>query len=185
MPVVVALVLVAAVLAVIAVVAAVIAVRAARRTSAHVLAGRGHSSTSADVNRAEATLPVPGSSPATYTGATEPAQTSEVISGRVVVHPSNRDVVDATMGRPMVRISVLAYGVRYALRPQSRDRILALMRREYRQRRRVRLRAGRRAVRGPQPELSSSWTTIHRDGAAHTGELQAPADARDGLEETE
>ena len=67
--------------------------------------------------------------------------------GRVVVVPSTRQVVDATLGKPMIRGAVLSHGLRYALRPESRDRLRGMVRREFRRRRRIRLRAGRRAAR--------------------------------------
>jgi hypothetical protein len=70
-----------------------------------------------------------------------------VVEGRVVVPPTQDQVVAATLGRPQVRLAVVAEGLAHALRPESRDRIGALMRREYRGRRRERLRAGRRAAR--------------------------------------
>lgn len=72
--------------------------------------------------------------------------------GRTFVLPTSGQVVDATMGRPMVRGAVLSHGLWHALRPESRDRISALVRREFRRRRKVRRRAGRRAARNaPMP----------------------------------
>ncbi len=73
------------------------------------------------------------------------------VEGRVVVPPTDHQVVSAAMSRPQVRLAVLAHGVAYALRAESRDRIVALMRREYRRRRRERLAAGRRALRAHAP----------------------------------
>ncbi|MCO7240939.1 hypothetical protein, partial [Aeromicrobium sp. CnD17-E] len=70
-----------------------------------------------------------------------------VVEGRVVVPPTQDQVVAATLSRPQVRLAVVAEGLAHALRPESRDRISALVRREYRGRRRERLRAGRRAAR--------------------------------------
>lgn len=151
MSVAVVLVSVAGVLAVIAVVSAVIAVRAARAA------------------RKQLRSAAPAEPPGTVAVPETPAQHAElttrggpvqrppvdVISGRVVAHPSNRDVIEATMGRPLVRASTLVYGIAHALRPHNRDRILALMRREYRQRRRARLRAGRRAMRASQHQLET------------------------------
>ena len=67
--------------------------------------------------------------------------------GRTIVIPTTAQVVDATMGRPLVRVSALAYGLRRALRPEQRDRIRSLMRREYQRRRKMRRRAARRAAR--------------------------------------
>lgn len=153
------LVVVAVVLAAIAITAAVIAVRMARRardrlrdmrTELHDMQAQLASSQ----QRGSQIMAVDAGSAARTpegTGCTSAAHrnrgSAEVIAGKVVVHPTNRDVVDATMGRPLVRASALMHGLAHALRPQSRDRIFALMRREYRSRRRARLRAGRRAVR--------------------------------------
>jgi hypothetical protein len=67
--------------------------------------------------------------------------------GRTVVVPTTAQVVDATMGRPLVRASALAHGLRRALRTENRDRIRAVMRREFQRRRKMRQRAARRAAR--------------------------------------
>ena len=67
--------------------------------------------------------------------------------GRTIVVPTTAQVVDATMGRPLVRASALAYGLRRALRTENRDRIRSMMRREYQRRRKMRQRAARRAAR--------------------------------------
>jgi hypothetical protein len=67
--------------------------------------------------------------------------------GRTIVVPTTAQVVDATMGRPLVRASALAHGLRRALRADNRDRIRALMRREFQRRRKMRQRAARRAAR--------------------------------------
>ena len=67
--------------------------------------------------------------------------------GRTIVVPTTAQVVDATMGRPLVRASALAYGLRQALRAENRDRIRSLMRREFQRRRKMRQRAARRAAR--------------------------------------
>jgi hypothetical protein len=67
--------------------------------------------------------------------------------GRTIVVPTTAQVVDATMGRPLVRASALAHGLRRALRPENRDRIRAMMRREFHRRRKMRQRASRRAAR--------------------------------------
>lgn len=74
--------------------------------------------------------------------------------GRSIVLPTSAQVVSATMSRPLVRGAVLSHGVLYALRPESRDRIVSLVRRELRSRRKARLRAGRSATR------------LHRDATA-------------------
>jgi hypothetical protein len=67
--------------------------------------------------------------------------------GRTIVVPTTAQVVDATMGRPLVRASAIAHGLRRALRTDNRDRIRALMRREFQRRRKMRQRAARRAAR--------------------------------------
>lgn len=67
--------------------------------------------------------------------------------GRTIVLPSTEQVVTATLGRPMIRGAVLSHGILHAMRPESRDRIRAIVRREYRSRRKSRLRAGRAAAR--------------------------------------
>ncbi|MET0447674.1 MAG: hypothetical protein ABW004_04685 [Aeromicrobium sp.] len=81
-----------------------------------------------------------------------------VVDGRLIVPPSQQQVVQTALGRPGVRLSVFVHGAAYALRAESRDRITSMMRREYRRRRRERLQAGRRAVRSAQPPApSDQW----------------------------
>jgi hypothetical protein len=81
-----------------------------------------------------------------------------VVEGRLIVPPSQQQLVQSVLGRPGVRLTVFVHGAAYALRAESRDRIVALMRREYRRRRRERLRAGRRAVRAERPSApSDQW----------------------------
>ena len=81
-----------------------------------------------------------------------------VVEGRLIVPPTQQQVVNTALGRPGVRLSILAHGLAHALRPESRDRITSLMRREYRRRRRERLQAGRRAVRAGRPTPpSEEW----------------------------
>lgn len=81
-----------------------------------------------------------------------------IVEGRLIVPPSQQQVVRTALGRPGVRLSIVVHGVAHALRAESRDRITALMRREYRRRRRERLRAGRRAVRSARPSApSDQW----------------------------
>ncbi|MDR7086738.1 hypothetical protein J2X11_001577 [Aeromicrobium panaciterrae] len=81
-----------------------------------------------------------------------------VVEGRLIVPPTQQQVVATALGRPGVRLSVFTRGVAYALRPESRDRILGMMRREYRRRRRERLQAGRRAARAATPSATAdSW----------------------------
>ncbi|MRJ77156.1 hypothetical protein GEV29_11455 [Aeromicrobium sp. SMF47] len=141
-----------AVLAAVAICAALIAVRAVRR-----------------ITRAETALPAPD--PAVTRAAEivlhEPEAPAAVVSdelvprvveGRLVVPPSEQQVVQAALGRPGVRLSVYAHGFAHALRAESRDRIAAMMRREFRRRRRERLQAGRRAVRSARPSSpSDEW----------------------------
>ncbi|AXT85333.1 hypothetical protein C6I20_09130 [Aeromicrobium sp. A1-2] len=140
-----------ALLAVVAISAAVIAVRAARRLSVAV-------------------PPAPEPLPAPPRLSTEIAHVASqpevadreleprIVEGRLIVPPSELQVVNTALGRPGVRLSVLAHGLAHALRAESRDRVMALMRREYRSRRRERLQAGRRAVRAAQPtEPADRW----------------------------
>lgn len=122
-----------AVLAVISIVAAVVAVRAVRRVN----------QTATDTPSASLVPVVREPEPAPP----EDALPVRIVEGRVVVVPTEQQVVATALGRPAVRLSVYAAGLAHALRPESRDRIAALMRREYRQRRRVRQQAGRRAAR--------------------------------------
>jgi hypothetical protein len=136
-----------AVLAVVAISAAVIAVRAARRvaTPPQAPAETAVERPSTDVVLIE--------SPVVHREL-EP----RVVEGRLVVPPSQQQVVNTALGRPGVRLSILAHGLAHALRPESRDRITAMMRREYRRRRRERLQAGRRAVRAGRPTPpSDQW----------------------------
>jgi len=76
-----------------------------------------------------------------------PLTRAGVVEGRVIVPPTSRQVVEATMGRPLVRASMFAHGLAHALRPESRDRIRALMRREFNSRRSQRKQMARRAAR--------------------------------------
>ena len=148
---------VTALLAVVALAAAVVAVRAARRTPA--------------VERVEPAPPPPPPADAPErpprTAVLVPIDAGEdaprlpaphQLNGRVIVPPSEQQVVGAALSRPQVRLAILLHGLTYALRPESRDRITALMRREYRRRRRERLAAGRRAVRVTQPSSADAWT---------------------------
>jgi len=143
----VAILLATAVLAVVAVSAALVAVRALREVKA---IREAPASAEIDV------LPVdPGVSRAEPQSQREPepepapeAEVVRVVEGRVIVQPSQDQIVAATMTRLSVRLGILASGVAHALRPESRDRITALMRREYRSRKRSRQRAARAAGRG-------------------------------------
>ena len=83
-----------------------------------------------------------------------------MVEGRVIVQPTQDQMVAATMTRPSVRLSIFAAGLAHALRPESRDRITALMRREYRARKRARQRAAKvaaRATNDPPPSGGRGW----------------------------
>lgn len=134
-----------AVLAVVAVAAALVAVRAARRSPAP--AG------STEPEGAGASTAIAPRQP-------RPAPVAHIVEGRVIVTPTTRQIVDATMNRPLVRVSVLSHGLAHALRPESRDRIMALMRREFRSRRRQRKRAARQAARLENPRTPIDQATI-------------------------
>ena len=142
---------VTALLAVLALAAAVVAVRAARRST-----GSG---------RAEVATPPPAVAPDRLPAATmlvpfddDDWRRPVHVNGRVVVPPTGQQVVGAALSRPQVRLAILLHGLTYALRPESRDRITALMRREYRRRRSERLAAGRRAVRAARPaSTADDW----------------------------
>lgn len=151
-----------AVLAVVAVVAAVVAVRASRR------AGVPSPTPESPAGRVEAP-PVDPPAPLPVV-VTRPEPVARVVEGRVVVPPTAEQVASAALTRPSVRFSVLVHGVAHALRPESRDRISALVRRTYRERRRSRLRAGRRAVREARPTPP---------GERWLGELPAAGEVRE------
>jgi hypothetical protein len=140
---------VTAVLAVVAIGAAVVAVRAARR-----IAQASARPVEETVTRQPATVVVREPSPVEAPAAVQEPEV-RVVEGRLVVPPTQEQVVQTALGRPGVRLSVFVHGAAYALRAESRDRIAALMRREYRRRRRERLQAGRRAVRAPRPPAPS------------------------------
>ena len=140
---------VTALLAVMALVAAVVAVRAARRSTAE---------------QPEASPQVSAVAPETLPRAVlvplDDVDTQRMaphhVEGRVIVPPTGQQVVGAALSRPHVRLAILLNGLTYALRAESRDRITALMRREYRRRRRERLAVGRRAVRAVRPS-TDAW----------------------------
>ena len=174
MPTDVVMISVTAVLAVVALAAAVVAVRAARR--------------SASVEAPEAAPPRAPAAPERLprTTALVPLDTDEhavrvlaprQVEGRVIVPPTGQQVVGAVLSRPHVRLAILIHGLTYALRPESRDRITAMMRREYRRRRRERLAAGRRAVRTARP-ATDAWTAESWIGelppAPHTSSRMKP-----------
>ncbi|NLC99021.1 MAG: hypothetical protein GX678_08085 [Actinomycetales bacterium] len=87
-------------------------------------------------------------------------QIARVVDGQVVVTPTRSQVATAIMGQPRVRFAVWATGIAYALRPESRDRIVGMMRRDYRERRRHREQAARTAIR-----TAHSPTTRADEGA--------------------
>ncbi len=135
-----------AVLAVVALGAAFISVRAVRRL--HEVPAPAHISN--ELALVERSTAVSTNLPATLA--------PRVVEGRLIVPPTQQQVVATALGRPGVRLSVLTHGLAHALRPESRDRILGMMRREYRRRRRERLQAGRRAARAATPSApTDSW----------------------------
>ncbi|KQX75634.1 hypothetical protein [Aeromicrobium sp. Root472D3] len=140
-----------AVLAVVAIGAAVVAVRAVRQMSRAAVATPAVDAPAAPAQQPDTTRPravVVHEDVATVAPVgLEP----RIVQGRLVVPPTQHQVVQAALGRPGVRLSIVAHGLAHALRPESRDRISALMRREFRRRRRERQQAGRRAVRAAQP----------------------------------
>ena len=91
--------------------------------------------------------------------------TPRVVEGRVIVPPTQGQVVRTALGRPGVRLSIFAHGLARALRAENRDRIVSLMRREYRHRRRERLRAGRLAMRTTHPTAAPSTERLHAEFA--------------------
>lgn len=163
-----------AVLAVVALTSAFIAVRAARRPRAEAAAPPEtpvvRASTEIAIRSHTDAIPAPGEA--------SPAQEVQIVEGRVIVPPTSRQIVDATLGRPLVRVSVISHGIAHALRPESRDRILGMMRREFRSRRRQRKRAARQAARlanptPPRPvDRPQSQAVITSE--AWLGELPAP-----------
>lgn len=143
-----------AVLAVVAVAAAVVAVLALTRAKAlgdrvardEVAAYRDHVDEDHDLEVIEPEEPTP--------------EVVRVVEGRVVVQPTHDQVVAASMTRPAVRLNIVAAGLVHALRPESRDRIMGLMRREFRARKRARQRAARAAARAtndPPPSSGRGW----------------------------
>jgi hypothetical protein len=146
-----------AVLAVTALVAAIVAVRAARRPT-HIespeVAPAAPLIAPERLPRAAVLVPVDAGHDDDHDVQWSAPQHVE---GRVIVPPTGQQVVGAALSRPNVRLAILLHGLTYALRPESRDRIAALMRREYRRRRRERLAAGRRAVRTAHPAPADAW----------------------------
>ncbi|MDQ3157643.1 MAG: hypothetical protein M3Q98_13125 [Actinomycetota bacterium] len=159
-----------AVLAVVALIAAFIAVRAARRLRpAPETPETPESAPANQIVRADRLPTTPTEQPE--------SAVARIVEGRVIVPPTSRQIVDVTMSRPLVRVSVLSHGLAHALRPESRDRIIALMRREFQSRRRQRKRAARQAARleppGPQRAINRATAATE----AWLGELPAPRHA--------
>ncbi|MBW9211662.1 hypothetical protein KV100_18600 [Mumia sp. zg.B21] len=92
--------------------------------------------------------------------------------GTVIVLPSGEQLVAATMGRPLVRGAVLSHGLMYALRPESRDRIRGIVRREFRRRRKLRRRAARMAARSVPVSHDDTGTTSWIGGSPPTTEQE-------------
>ena len=125
-----------AVLAVVTVVAAVVAVLAARRVARGPVPAVPAASPAPPlepVHEDVAASVVPGElvrvertrAPRTDLPVSERsgALAPRVVEGRVVVPPTQDQVVAATLSRPQVRLAVVAEGLAHALRPESRDRI--------------------------------------------------------------
>lgn len=152
-------------IALVAVIAAVIALRAVRELkSLHSSAVEGPSSLqSSETARTNAEMIVDPAMPNAEIFVPERAVelAPRVVQGRVVVPPTQAQVARTALGRPGVRLSVFAHGLARALRPENRDRIVALMRREYRHRRRERLSAGRQAIRAARPASAPSTDRLH------------------------
>jgi hypothetical protein len=152
---------VTAVIALVAVVAAIVAVRAVRRLERQASHPVVEVPTeSASKPQADVVSRVALRAP-TSTTETSTTLAPRVVEGRVIVPPTQAQVVRTALGRPGVRLSVFAHGLARALRAENRDRIVALMRREYRHRRRERLRAGRQAIRMAQPSSAPSTDRLH------------------------
>jgi hypothetical protein len=148
-------------IAVVAVVVATIAVRSVRRLSERV--GR-LSATDLDTQPEAANRSAVDLSGAVEPDVLRPIELApRVVSGRVIVPPTQAQVVRTALGRPGIRLSVLIHGLAHALRAENRDRIVALMRREYRHRRRERLRAGREAVRTAKPSHAPTTERLHAE----------------------
>lgn len=83
-------------------------------------------------------------------------QVARVVEGKVVVTPTRSQVAHAIMGQRRVRFAIWMTGLTHALRPESRDRILGMMRRDYRDRRRHRESAARAAMRSAHSPATSA-----------------------------
>jgi hypothetical protein len=156
-------------IALVAAIAATVAIRAVRRLEGQasqpvveVADRRSVLETTTDVASRAVAPPHPPMEPTEVV----PAELApRVVQGRVIVPPTQAQVVRTALGRPAVRLSVLAHGLARALRAENRDRIVSLMRREYRHRRRERLRAGRQAVRVARPTSAPSTERLHAEFA--------------------
>lgn len=136
-----------AVLAVVAIAAATVAVRAVRRLEQADIERESRHSSGTSPTNADSFVPAMVE-PYVEAELVRPLELQpRVVEGRVIVPPTQEQVLATVLGRPGVRVNVVLYGLAHALRAENRDRILALVRREYRQRRRERLRAGRAAAR--------------------------------------
>lgn len=93
-------------------------------------------------SRAAATLPVVPRTEYLITTAGEPDPLTEGLP-----QVANRLVLSATFGEPLVKAVAFAYGVRRALGPETRNRIVFEMRREVRRARKQRRRETRRVSR--------------------------------------
>ena len=148
-----------AAIAVVAVVVAAVAIRAVRRLQRTIDA-----SESLGAERESLHSPETGLTNAEIFVSERPAELApRAVHGRVIVPPTQAQVVRTALGRPGVRLSVLIHGLAHALRPENRGRIVALMRREYRHRRRERLRAGRDAMRMAKPSSAPTTERLHAE----------------------
>jgi len=144
-------------IAVVAVVVATVAIRSVRDLKRNVDAVESERTTlhPSGPGQTQAEIVVPAERPVELA--------PRVVQGRVIVPPTQAQVVRTALGRPGVRLSVLIHGLAHALRAENRDRIVALMRREYRHRRRERLRAGREAVRAAKPSHAPTTDRLHAE----------------------
>lgn len=156
-------------IAVVAVVVAAFAVRSVRRLSERIERADADGGARTQVSETASHDGFEGGSAASTTDVSvlevvRPAELApRVVEGRVIVPPTQAQVVRTALGRPGVRLSVLIHGLTHALRAENRDRIVALMRREYRHRRRERLRAGREAMRVAKPSHAPTTDRLHAE----------------------
>ncbi|HJR88839.1 MAG TPA: hypothetical protein VJ782_01600 [Aeromicrobium sp.] len=150
-----------ALVALVALFAAFVAVRAARELKALRDLDTGDAVALLD-HRGDDGVELPSPESTAVSRPPVPELEPRVVHGRVVVPPTQAQVVRTALGRPGVRLSVFAHGLARALRAENRDRIVALMRREYRHRRRERMRAGRQAIRMTHPTSAPSTDRLHQ-----------------------